>query len=172
MAADTVVRFTAHVQDASGLKGTMVAHLFIDGAQTVSAVKTALDSWITALDAVTECEIVGQSVQILPPLVGGLKSPVVGSEIEETANIDYSVATVPYHWGQTILGFPSSKLVGNQINLADTDVAALTALMLTSPTLGGSYTDRGARALSAVAFAFQGDRKRRSRLRQISYTPA
>lgn len=171
MAADTVVRFTAHVQDASGIKGTIVAHLYIDGAQTVTAVKGALDTWITDLDPLTECSITAQSIQILPPLVAGLKAPVAGAEIEETANLDFSVATVPYHWGLTLLGFPSSKLTGNQVNLTDTAVAAMITLMK-SAVLGGTYTDRSARSLVDIAYTFQGERKRRRRLHEISYTPA
>jgi hypothetical protein len=170
MAADTVARFTAHVQDSDGLKGTIVAHLFIDSGQTVAAVKTALDAWILLIDAVTECTIVEQTVQILPALRSGLKSPVSGSEIEETANLDFSVATVPYHWGLTLLGFPASKLTGNQVNLADTDVAALITAMAPTAVLGGTYTDRSARALTAIAYAFQGTRKRRARLHEKSYT--
>jgi hypothetical protein len=169
MAADTVARFTAHVMDAEGLKGTIVAHLFVDSAQTIAATKTALTAYLNAVYALTDCEITEGSIQILPGNVAATYPVTAGAEIEETANLDFSVATVPYHWGETVLGFKASKLSGNQINLVDADVAALITL-LTSAVLGGTYTDRSARSLQAIAYAFQGNRKRRARLHEKSYT--
>lgn len=169
MAADTVARFTAHVQDSSGLKGSIVAHLFIDGTQTIAAAKTALTAWLDAVYRLTDCEITEGTIQILPGNTSGTYPLTAGAEIEETASLDFSVPIVPYHWGETILGFKASKLTGNQINLADTDVAALVTL-LTGAVLGGNYTDRSARALTALAYAFQGTRKRRRNLHEKSYT--
>lgn len=168
MAADTVMRFTAHVVDAEGKKGTIVAHLFVDSAQTIAASKTALAAYLAAVAPLTDCEISEGSIQILGSDTSGTYPVTSGAEIEETANLNFTVATVPYHWGETILGFKASKLSGNQVNTADTDVAALVTL-LTGAVLGGTYTDRGARALQALAYSFQGDRKRRRKLHQISY---
>lgn len=168
MAADTVARFTAHVVDAEGKKGTIIAHLYIDSGQTIAAAKTALTAYLADVYALTDCEISEGSIAILTGDVSGTYPVTAGAEIEETANLDFKVATVPFHWGETILAFKASKLTGNQVNTADTDVAALVTL-LTSAVLGGNYTDRSARALTALAYSFQGERKRRRKLHQISY---
>jgi len=168
MAADTVARFTAHVVDSEGKKGTIIAHLFIDGGQTVTAAKSALTAYLNAVYPLTDAEISEGSITILTGDLSGTFPATAGSELEETGNLDFSVATVPYHWGETVLAFKASKLSGSQINTADTDVAALVTL-LTSAVLGGTYTDRSARSLTALAYSFQGDRKRRRKLHQISY---
>jgi hypothetical protein len=168
MAADTVARFTAHVVDAEGKKGTIIAHLYVDSGQTIAAAKTALNTWLADVYALTDCEISEGTFTVLSGDLSGTYPLTSGAEIEETGNLNFSVATVPFHWGETILGFKASKLSGNQINTADTDVAALVTL-LTGAVLGGTYTDRSARSLTALAYSFQGNRKHRRKLHEISY---
>lgn len=171
MAADTVARFTAHLVDDEGKKGTIIAHLFIDGTQTIAAAKTALTAYLNDVYPLTDAEISEGSITILTGDLSGTFPVTSGADLEETGNLNFSVATVPFHWGETILAFKDSKLTGNQINTADTDVAALITL-LTSAVLGGNYTDRSARALTALAYSFQGDRKHRRKLHQISFKQA
>lgn len=168
MAADTVARFTAHVVDAEGKKGTIIAHLYVDGTQTIAAAKTALTTYLNAVYATTDCEISEGSITVLSGDLSGTYPVTAGAEIEETANLDFSVATVPFHWGETLLGFKASLLAGNQV---DTAAGAITTLVgiLTGAVLGGTYTDRSARSLTALAYSFQGERKRRRKLHQISY---
>jgi hypothetical protein len=168
MAADTIARFTAHVIDDEGKKGTIVAHLYIDGTQTIAAAKTALTAYLNAVYACTDAEISEGSITVLTGDLSGTYPVTAGSDLEETGNLNFSVATVPYHWGETILAFKDSLLSGNQI---DTSAGAITTLtgLLTGAVLGGTYTDRGARSLTALAYSFQGDRKHRRKLHQISY---
>lgn len=168
MAADTVARFTAHVIDDEGKRGTIVAHLFIDSAQTVAAAKTALTAYLNAIAPTIDAGISEGSISILTGDLLGTYPVTVASDLEETGNLDYSVATVPYHWGQTLLAFKDSLLSGNQINTGAGAITTLTGLM-TGAVLGGTYTDRSARALVALAYSFQGDRKHRRKLHQISF---
>src|ERR1700674_5304715 len=103
MAATTVLRFAATVIDEAGIKANTSAHLFIDPAQLVSAVTTAFNAWLAALDGVTGGGIVRADWTIVPPLPGGIKgAPVVGSEVQEVATFGFPEASTPYSYGNTV----------------------------------------------------------------------
>jgi hypothetical protein len=97
-------------------------------------------------------------------------TPVAGSEDDETVTIDFDQSGLTTHYGDTIPAFLETKLVGNLVNLADTDVAAYTALLAGTTVLGGTYSGLGNEALTAVYRAFQGNRKHRRQLFSKSVT--
>jgi hypothetical protein len=172
MAANTVVRFSATVQDEAGLKASVVSHLYVDSAQTVAAMVTALNTWLADLDAITGGQIIRSGIGIVPALPGGIKgSPVAGSEVQEVATFDFTQTGVPYHYGQVVPAFlETAETAAHKPNLADAGVAAFVTLLTTAPVLGGAYTGPGNDALAALAYAFLATRKHRRGERAVSYT--
>jgi hypothetical protein len=169
MAVNTQLRFTAHMIDDETKKGTVVAHLYIDDGQTVAAVKTALGAWVAAVAGLSDAGVRSSSATIEVVIDPATFPVTAASDLEETGNFDFNVATTTSHWGETILALKDSVLVGNQIDETNALVTALTGIMASTTVLGGNYTDRSNRALGALAYTFQGDRKRRAKLHQISY---
>jgi hypothetical protein len=162
------MRFTASLVDDETKKGTVIAHLYIDDAQTVAQVKTALAAYVAAVAGLTDAAVVASAASIQIAIDPATYPVTAGADLEETGNFDFHVATTTAHWGETILALKDSVLVGNQIDETNGLVTALTGI-LTGAALGGTYTDRSNRALGALAYTFQGDRKHRARLHQISY---
>lgn len=169
MAANTQLRFTAHMVDDEGKKGTVVAHLYVDDASTLAATKTALAAWVAAVAGLSDAAIVSQSAAVDVVLDPATYPVTSGADLEETGNFDFNVATTTAHWGETILALKDSVLVGNQIDQTNALVTALTGIMAGTTVLGGNYTDRSNRALGTLSYTFQGDRKHRAKLHQISY---
>jgi hypothetical protein len=167
MAANTIVRFTAHLKDDEGKKGTIIAHLYVDSAQTIANAVTAINAWLAAIAPCIDASIVGSTIAVLSGDLSATYPVTAGADLEETGNLDFSVATVPYHYGFTLLSLKDSVLVGDQLDTGATPLSTLITLM-EGAVLGGNYTDMGARAISTLAYSFQGDRKHRRKLHQIS----
>lgn len=170
MAASQHIHFSATIQDASGIKVAKTSQLFIDPAQTITQVITALTAWEAALDAITEGKIVRRGVGLSsPPTTGGGK-PVAGHELDDTVTFDFIQAALTTHYGDNIPGFISAGLVGDKVDLTNTAVAAYVTLLTTAPVLGGVYSGLGNEALTALYRAFQGDRTHRRQLFPKSVT--
>ncbi len=171
MAATTVARFSATVIDEAGIKANTIAHLFIDPAQTVTQLDTALNAWLVALDGITGGQIVRSSASVMPALPGGIKgAPVVGSEVQEVATFDFSQAGTPYKWGSVVPSFLETlETAQHKPDLANALVLAYTGLLTTAPVLGGAYTGPGNDALVALVYAFLATRKHRRAERAVSF---
>lgn len=162
MAANTQAVFSATLLDEIGNKANAQAHLYIDSASSVSAIDSALSTWLGDLDAITGAQIVSYHVLIRPSLVLTIKSaPVAGSEVQETASFNFTQAASSYHYGNIVPSFLETKeTADHKPNLTDTDVAAYTTL-LTTAVLGGYYSGLGNNQLTALSYAFLPTRKRR-----------
>lgn len=162
MAANTQAVFSATIQDEIGNKANCQAHLFIDSAQTIAAVDSALSTWLGDLDAITGGQIVSYHFLIRPTLVLTIKTaPVAGSEVQECASFDFTQAGSIYHYGNLVPAFLETKeTTDHKPNLTDTDVLAYTTL-LTTAVLGGYYSGLGNNQLSALSYAFLPTRKHR-----------
>lgn len=169
MAANTPAVFSATIQDEAGNKANCNAHLFIDSAQAVSAIDSALSTWLGDLDAITGGQIVSYHVLLRPNLVLTIKSaPVSGSEVQETASFDFTQAGSSYHYGNLVPAFAETKeTADHKPNLADTDVLAYTTL-LTTAVLGGYYSGLGNNQLQALSYAFLPTRKHRKSQNRLS----
>jgi hypothetical protein len=174
MAANTVAHFSATIQDETGLKANTLAHLYIDSASTVAQVVTALNAWLTDLDAISDGQIIRSGATIVPALPGGLKgAPASGSEVQETASFDFTQTGITYHWASVVPAFNEAKeTADHKPDLADTDVLAYTTLLTTAPVLGGAYTGPGNNALVALSYAFLPTRKHRRGQRAVSIVEA
>lgn len=170
MAANTEALFSATIQDEAGNKANCQVHLFIDSAQSVANIDTALSAWLGDLDAITGGQIVSYHVLLRPVLVLTIKTaPAVGSEVQETATFDFTQTGSTYHYGNNVPAFNELKeTADHKPNLSDTDVAAYTTLLTTAPVLGGYYSGLGNQALAALSYAFLPTRKHRRSQNRLS----
>jgi hypothetical protein len=171
MAASQHIHFSATLLDKLQIKATKTSQLFVDPAQTLTATATAMTAWLTALDAITDSQIVRASVGIPIVLPGGLKAtPAATAENSEAVTFSFDQAALTTHYGDNIPSFIVAGLSGDTINLANAAVAAYVALLSTPPVLGGGYSGLGNELLGALYRAFQGDRKHRKQLFAKSVT--
>lgn len=171
MAASQHIHFSATLKDENNVKASKTSQLFIDPAQTVAATITALNAWLTALDAITGAVITRSGIGISPVLPGGLKSTVTGdAENPETVTFDFNQAGLSTHYGDNIPAFLESALSGDQVDLTNAAVIAYVGLLTTPPVLGGGYSGLGNELLTSLYRAFQGNRKHRRQLFPKSVT--
>lgn len=177
MAADTVAKFSASVQDEEGIKSTTLSHLYMDSAQTVAQVKTALGAWAHAVDLPSGAEITAlrfevqaadvlaaqRALYIADPDTGIKTAPAADSEVQEAGIFDFSQTGIPYVWGQVIPALVEDLTSGGPVDISDPRVTGLVTL-LTGAVLGGHYSGMSTAALVALTRAFRGDRKRRRQL--------
>jgi len=167
--ANVTAQFSATIIDEAGIKANVLAHLVISDASTVAALDTALNAWITDLDAITGGQVIRSGARVLPALPGGIKAaPVTGSEVEEVVTFDFTQTGVPYHYGNTVPAFLESlETADHKPDLSATAVSDYTTL-LTSAVLGGTYTGLGNDALAALSYAFLPTRKHRKQANAMS----
>lgn len=170
MAASQHIHFSATIQDTSGIKTAKTSQLFIDPAQTIAAVITALTAWEVALDAITNGKIVRRSFQVSSPPTTGTGKPAAGNGLDDVVVFDFAQAALTTHYGDTIPAFFNAGLSGDNVDLGNTAVDAYTSLLTTAPVLGGVYCGLGNEALTALYRAFQGDRTHRRQLFPKSVT--
>jgi len=167
--ANVTAQFSATIIDEAGIKANVLAHLLISDASTVAALDTALNAWITDLDAITGGQVIRSAAKVIPALPGGIKSaPVAGSEVEEVVTFDFTQTGVPYHYGNTVPAFLETlETADHKPDLSATPVSDYTTL-LTSAVLGGTYTGLGNDALAALSYAFLPTRKHRKQANAMS----
>lgn len=127
-------------------------------------------AWIVtitpALDLVVDGQILKIKVSLLIPLPGGLKSaPTAGAENERTGLFSMTASGTPNSYGEDIPSFASIYFTGNQIDLANTNVASFVGL-LTSVSNNTRVTDRYGNNLTGVRNAIKTFRKHRRALRR------
>lgn len=139
---------------------------FDDATATLAGIISWVQGLGAAIDLVTDGKITKIRVSILIPLPGGIKTAAVAaSDVEETGLITYSASGTANAFGVDIPAIPNGKLTGNQVNLTDTDVAALnTYLSTVSTSIVG--TDRYGNTVSAPLRGVKTFRKHRRALRR------
>lgn len=126
---------TITLQDADGDQASLPLYVTYDDATaTLSSLAAYMAARVADLDAITDAQIVKQSLLLQNALPGGIKtSPVAGSDVERTGLITFNLLTPSGKaYGMDIPGFKSSKFSGDAINLADADVSTWTTNMIST----------------------------------------
>lgn len=136
------------------------------GTSTLANIVSWIQGLGVAVDLVVDGQITKIRVSLLIPLPGGIKTtPNAGSDNEKTGLITWDVVGSVNAYGVDLAGIQNSRLTGNQVNLSDTDVAALNTY-LSTVTTGIVGTDRYDNALSAPRRGSLTFRKHRRALRR------
>lgn len=170
MAEDTYALFSYTFVDELGTKASATVPVYFDGTLvTPNGLKTQWTTMGGHLDAMTSAQIVSGTISIEPAVAGGWKdAPEAGSRVEQTANFNFLNAVTKYKYGINIPSLDNTKIVGNQINLADTDVAAFVAEVIAGFT-NGNFVNTGIHILTALADAFISFRKHRKQVNRATF---
>lgn len=162
------LHFSATVVDGLSTEASTIAYGLYPDSTTIAELVTALNGWVTDVDACIDGAIIRNHIELTPGLVGGIKAPTgatfVASRVEQTAVLNFSNADSPHKFGQALPSVRSALLTNGKIDLGDTAMAALIAL-LTS----GAFTNTAQQALVALVDAIVAFRKRRKQLQRTSY---
>ncbi len=164
MAVNTQARFHAGIVDDAGIRSTVLSHLYIDDGQTVAALNTALQAWLTDLTAILGAKIITASAGIYEPVSASQAGkPVAGAEVEETGVWSFNQTGTAFRYGQAVPGLLETVIVAGEIDPTNAGVIAWEGL-LTGAVLGGHYTGNDNDALASVYKTFLAVRKRRRQL--------
>lgn len=171
--ANVPLHFSARIVDGLSTEATTVSYLLVPDTATLTLLTTALYSWTTDLDAITDGNITHISMLITPALPGGLKTSTtsttfVASRVEQTAVLNMGNTNNVRKFGQVVPAFSSSKISAGKVNLGDTAVAAFLTL-LQAAVAGGTFVNQYNQALSALIDAIISFRKRRKQLQRTSF---
>lgn len=126
---------SAQVVDGDGEVTSTEQPFFFDTATaTFAQVVTWIQGWGAALDLITDGKITKLRVSITIPLPSGIKTAAVAnSDNEKTGLFTMNANGTTNAYGDDVPAFPAAKFTGNQINLADAQVAAYVTY-ITTPT--------------------------------------
>lgn len=166
MAVATRFTVTYRSKDAFNLPAPVRIHGNADGTSTdtLGDILTAVAALGTPLDAAMDSKNIEAVIEIVTTSIGTVKgSPVAGSRQTEGATLEY-VSTAPD--SDTIV-IPAFKVAGynsdgETVNGAATDVAALTAKLLSSGTAAITWTDEDGNVLTSFFAGQHGVHTKRS----------
>jgi len=164
MASPYVMSFS--LLDSNGVKASTPAY-FVPTTPSTVTVANLITNWTTlgtALDDVTNAQIIGGRIQIPVTPDGGWKS----SPVEENDNSDvivtnYNNAVTRYAMEFVIPAFVEAIVSGGQVDLANTALVALISA-ITSAGTAGAFSNTAGQDLVSLRDAFQADRKHRRQL--------
>lgn len=170
MAADTQARVQFSLQDAQGVRTSLNMPAFVDGAQTLSAVKTAWHAQALLLDAVSGAQITGGSGTVIITDLSGLKgTPAADSRVEEVGNLDFGNATTKYVYDSIIPAILDTVLNSPPVTINEANAAmAAYIASITAAILGGNFSNHDFLPLTALKDSFLSFRRRQRSLHQRS----
>jgi hypothetical protein len=148
--------YSATIQDSFGVKKSVDAYLNIVDTTTLAVLAGDMGTWLTALNAITDGEIVGSQVIIRPALPGGLSTgPAAGSYDARTGQITFSASGTTKLWGQAVPALAASAISAGKVPNTGS-MGTYTALMV-----GGGFTNPDNQTLAALKKTAIGDRSAR-----------
>jgi hypothetical protein len=149
------------VQDALGLRSANPIYFEITDSQTIAQALSEASTYAGLVNAVTDGVVARVSLSLdVAALPSAGSKPLSTARVSNVAVFDYIAAATRRIWGQVVPAIAQSKLSGNRINNADSDVAAL--IGFTAGTAAPyQATDPDSQALTDFKDSFLGVRKHR-----------
>ena len=169
------VNFSARLLDGDNVSSTALAYVSQSGAETLSELITALNTWLADLDTITDAVITETRLLIVPGTPGGLKTQTTAtttwdaSSVQKTGQFLFSNVNSVGNWGFSVPAIAQSLISGGKIDNSNANVAAILNLMATSP-----YCTNEGVLLNGFIQSIQGARTKRKQLqaRSRNSTPA
>lgn len=169
MATPTIFSYT--VRDTNGVKTSTRAYMSYNGAtETVNALIGNYNELGGAIDDATNGVIIGGSITIpVDPDASWKDAPVAENDVSDVIVLNFGNASTRYVQEFLLPNFKEAQLTGGKVDLTDTDLAALIALLDgTTGLTTADATNTAGQALNALKDAFQADRKHRKQLQSLS----
>lgn len=169
------VNFSARLLDGNNVTATALAYVYDADTVTLAALDTALNTWLTDLDGITDAVITDCRMLIVPPTPAGLKtqSSVTTtwemSDVQRTGQFLFSNVNGVGNWGFAVPAISQALISGGKIDNSNAAVASVIDLMATTP-----YSTNEGVHLNGFIQSIQGARTKRKQLqaRSKNATPA
>jgi len=163
------VQFSVKYLDSLGVEIAVPYYATADDTKTMALAISEFQQMLDDLDAVTDAQITGASINIVNILpTAGKSSPVAGSLVNRGELLNFSQTGNPRRQEWLIPAIALSKLSGGRLNLADADVSSLIDLITAVGTVF-RYTSTVFAALVALLDAFLSIRKHRKPDTKVSF---
>lgn len=115
---------TVNFLDAKGSRASLPLYAHIDDSATIPLLLAGMSAMVSAVDNITEAQILSHSITLLGTNPVGLKAaPVVNSDVEEGALFSFSLNGLPSKsMGYEIPAFVQAYFSGKEVNLSEQDV--------------------------------------------------
>lgn len=160
--ANLEAKYSLSLQDYLGVRGSAQFVRNVVDTTTLATLATSLQTLETTVDAVTGAAIIGGRVTIQPALVGGLKTAIIGADLEKTMLINFAQLGLANKYGIDIPGIDPATLAAGRPDPTNAAIIALVAL------IEGNYTSAALNALTAVRDYALTFRERRRGLNRVA----
>lgn len=158
--ANSAVELSGVLLDGAQTPGEVVSYLNLPDTSTLAQLTSALNVWAAAVDGTIDGAFLKVFAKLTPPLPGGLKAASgptwLGSRIQQTGNINFSATGTTRRYGQALPSLSNAAITGNTVDISNTAIQALIALLL-NPT--GFFTNAQSQSLEAALDALLSFRK-------------
>jgi len=173
MALTLAVRMEATIIDEMDVQAETSVYAVVDPTASFNTIIAQFNAWLTDLDACTDGQIIGAELEVLPALLGGLKTaPVAGSRVEQTGILAFDAEGDSHQWATAIPALSNSPTVVNGGKIVVTTGAPtqiLAALLAGGGTADLAWTNSANQALTAATSALISFRRYPHQLEQITY---
>lgn len=148
------------ILDGLGVVASTPQYFDIDDTKTLAQIITAAQDYITTMDAMTDGQILGVSLDAGVTLPTVKSAPVAGAEVERGGLFNWGQANVKYRFGLLFPALSQSLIVNGKIDLGSAPVLALISNVT---AIGGAldYISTGGNLLLGLTDALITFRKHR-----------
>lgn len=167
--ANYKVNFSARLVDGNSTEATCLAYVDLADTTTIATLVTDLNTWLAAVDGVTDGVIQETRLLITPGLPSGLKTATsvttvfTLSRVEQIGLFTFTNVNKVANWGFAVPSFSNALIVNGSVDNANAAVTTLVQLMYTTP-----YCTNGAVLLNGFEYSSQANRKKRKQLARKS----
>ena len=156
------------IVDGLGTKANTDFYIALDDSKTMADAVTDAQALCAAVDATLDAKVESCRITIDYRPNDMKASPTSTSRVEQTGVVNFSNDTTARKQGVVLPGLKNAAIVNGKLNLADTAVAALIALIKSAGT-SGTWANFAFQQLVDVLDAILSFRKHRKSLSRTSY---
>ena len=171
--ANQDVQFSITFQDGLGTKQAAQSYLQFPETLTLNDLWLAFNSWYQDVAGITNGHVVAGLIRVIPtitPLGPGDPS----SRVEQVGVFNFKAAGSDKRWALNVPCLAPDVLVGDRIDLSQSDVINLVQTMIGSISLGTGVlvTNSHGQTITALADAFVATHRARRQLQRSSFEVA
>jgi hypothetical protein len=154
--------FSASLTDGESIRRTTEAYTNLPDTTTLAQAATALDNWLTALDAVSDAAILHSRLTIHPTLPTGLKTATgtawAASNCNKVGLLRFTSSGTSDSWSNIVPALAASSKVAGKVTSTGASMGTYTALFTTT---ANNYTNPDSQQILALVFTAITDRTSR-----------
>ena len=168
--AVTYTQFSLTFRDGLGTEKATQAYLTLDDTRTLADLATAYQDWVTGIATISDARALRGQIKVQPFFTFPATPNLASSRVEQTGVLGFSEAGTDRKWSMEVPAVADTALNGDRIDLGNTDVTALIAIM--TSYIGATFVSSHGIALTGLADAFVSFHKARKQLQRSSFETA